>query len=290
LIPLVTLDHLLEVAVATALEAGAVLLSGYRKPKTITYKGEINLVTQYDLASEKVILERLTQAFPDHLVVTEESGAMGRHSPFKWYVDPLDGTTNFAHDYPCFCVSIACEETTSDGPRLVAGVIYDPVRDELFTAGLGRKAFLNGRRISVTQQDDLGKALVSTGFPYYIHERPEPVLSRFGRMCRIAQGVRRAGAAALDLAYLACGRCDGFWEEGLWPWDTAAGVLLVAEAGGTVTDFQGGPFNPEMKEVLASNGHVHYNMITILNPDWRDRKAIWSDGRKGLFNEKNPDQ
>jgi myo-inositol-1(or 4)-monophosphatase len=270
----VNLDHIMEVAVATAREAGAVLRSGYGKPKTINYKGEIDLVTQYDLASEKVILERLGQAFPDHLVMTEESGSLGLSSPYKWIVDPLDGTTNFAHDFPFFCVSIACEETTPEGPRLMAGVIYDPLRDELFTAVQGRHAFLNGRKISVTGQDDLGKALVTTGFPYYIHDRPEPVMTRFASMCQAVQGVRRPGAAALDLAHLACGRCDGFWEEGLWPWDTAAGVLLVAEAGGMVTDFQGRPFNPQMKEVLASNGHVHYNMLKILNPDWRDQEAI----------------
>jgi myo-inositol-1(or 4)-monophosphatase len=258
------LDKILSVARDTALEAGEILAEGYAQPKSIEYKGDIDLVTQYDLASEKVILSRLKSAFPDHEILAEESGEAGPQSPCRWYIDPLDGTTNFAHGFPVFCVSIAFEANTESGPQVLVGVVYDPLRGELFSAIKGGGAFLNNVPIKVSEESDINRALVATGFPYNIHQQPEPVLSRFRAMVVQAQGVRRPGSAALDLSYIACGRLDGYWEQNLSPWDTAAGLLLVQEAGGEVTDFALKPFRPEYKEILATNGHLHYTMHHIL--------------------------
>lgn len=264
------LEKILTVARDAALEAGKVLAEGYAQPKSIRYKGEIDLVTQYDLASEKIILTRLKSSFPDHEILAEESGLEGPKSPNRWYIDPLDGTTNFAHGFPVFCVSIAFEAETDSGPQVLAGVIFDPLRQELFTAVRGGGAYLNDNPIEVSKESDLRRALTATGFPYNIREQPEPVLSRFRQMVLQAQGVRRPGSAALDLAYIACGRLDGFWEQNLHPWDTAAGALLVEEAGGRVTDFSFRPFRPDFKEILATNGHLHYTMHHILGKDHND--------------------
>lgn len=267
------IDNVMAAAVDAAKSAGRILLDGWRRPKSIEYKGEINLVTDYDLASEKVIVGKIRDAYPDHEILAEESGEVGNKSDYIWYIDPLDGTTNFAHGFPVFCVSIAFEDRTGPEPVVAAGVIYDPVRDELYTALNDKGAFLNGETLNVSAQKDLNKALVATGFPYDIRENPEPVMSRFRRMCLSAQGVRRAGAAALDLAWVAAGRFDGFWEQGLWPWDTAAGMLLVREAGGRATDFSLRPYNPHVKEILATNGHLHYNMHNILSLEGESQQA-----------------
>ena len=257
----------LEIAAAAAREAGALLREGYDRPKTVHFKGEIDLVTEYDLASEKLLLARIASAFPDHEILSEEAGEIGPPSASRWYIDPLDGTTNFAHGFPAFCVSIALETLTEKGPALTVAVVYDPLRDELYTAATGGGAWLNGRRLSVSGLSDLGMALVATGFPYNIRRNPGRIFDRFLAMQMISRGVRRAGSAALDLAWTAAGRLDGFWEERLHPWDMAAGALLVSEAGGRVTDFSDRPFDPAMKEVLATNGRLHYNMRQILAPD-----------------------
>ena len=268
------LDRVLETAVQAAHRAGGILRHGWRGPKSIEFKGEIDLVTDFDLASEEELTRSITRAFPDHAVLAEESGQGGVASPFRWYVDPLDGTTNFAHGFPVFCVSIGFEAPGPDGPEMMAGVVYDPIRDETFSAAKGQGAVLNGRPISVSAQTDLGRSLLATGFPYDIRENPDPILKRFKRMILAAQAVRRPGSAALDLAWTAAGRVDGFWEEGLRPWDTAAGAILVREAGGRVTDFSDRPYDPASKEILATNGHVHYNMRHILTREHSGRSGI----------------
>ena len=257
-------EKLLEIARSAAVEAGETLKNGFSLPKEVKYKGEIDIVTQYDLASEKLILERLTESFPDHDIITEESDDKISGSDYRWYVDPLDGTVNFAHGFPMFCVSIACESRTGDRPELLVGVVYDPIKKELFQAIRDGGAWLNDQRLTVGDRDDLNQALLATGFPYDIHQKPEPILGRFKRMIMASQGVRRPGSAALDLAWTAAGRLDGFWEDGLYPWDTAAGALLVMEAGGVCTDFKGNDFLPTSKEILATNHLLHYNMHRIL--------------------------
>jgi len=283
------LQVVIETAQGAALEAGALLLDGFGQAKSVRYKGEIDPVTQFDLASEKLIVQRISTAFPDHFILAEESGETGVASTHVWYIDPLDGTVNFAHGFPIFCVSIAYEARRPDGAEIMAGVVFDPVRDEMFRAVRGQGAFLNDSPLAVTDRTDLGRALVATGFPYSIRQKPDPVLSRFRRMCLAAQGVRRPGAAALDLAWLAAGRLDGFWEEELHPWDTAAGILIVEEAGGRVSDFRGRPFRPDLKEILATNGHLHYTMSRILceDPPNREEEALFGGGN---LDEKNPDQ
>ena len=261
------LNLILETAVEAARRGGRLLRQGFEQPKQIKYKGAVDLVTQYDLASEKAVVDCLLSAWPGHVVLAEEGGERGQGSPYRWYVDPLDGTVNFAHGFPCFCVSIAFEADARTGPELMAGVIFDPMSGELYTAVRGQGAFLNGDRIRVSDQDDLDRALLATGFPYDLRERPDRILERFNRMTLASQGVRRPGAAALDMAFLAAGRVEGFWEQGLKPWDTAAGVVLIEEAGGRVTEFGGSPFRPQSEEILASNGHLHYTMMQILDLD-----------------------
>ncbi|MDY6851769.1 MAG: inositol monophosphatase family protein [Thermodesulfobacteriota bacterium] len=261
------LTKILETGESAAKKAGAVLSEGYQGPKSIRFKGDIDLVTEFDLASERIIVDEIKTAFPGHTIIAEEGGETNSGSPNRWYIDPLDGTTNFAHGFLFFCVSIAYEALEEDGPEIQAGVIFDPLRDEMFTAVKGGGAMLNGRPLTVSGQTDLGRALVATGFPYDIRTNSEPVLARFRRILTAVQGVRRPGAAALDLAWLAAGRVDGFWEERLGPWDTAAGALIVQEAGGRVTGFSGQAFRPQLKEILATNGHLHYNMQNLLNQD-----------------------
>jgi len=261
------LSAILDVASAAARDAGAILRDGHRSPKSVHFKGDIDLVTEYDLASERAIVDRITAMFPEHVILAEEGGPSGPDSPCRWYIDPLDGTTNFVHGFPVFSVSIAYEALTGSGPAIQVGVVFDPIRDEMFTAIAGQGAQLNGRPISVSERTDISQALVATGFPYDIHHNPEPVMSRFKRICLTARGVRRAGSAALDLSYVAAGRLDGFWEERLHPWDTAAGGLLVQEAGGQVTNFSLAPFRPQSKEILATNGGVHYTMAKIIRSE-----------------------
>jgi myo-inositol-1(or 4)-monophosphatase len=239
-----------------AREAGSLLMDFFPQRVKIEYKGEADLVTVADRKSEALILERIRQQFPAHDVMGEEGGRIESGSDYKWYVDPLDGTTNFAHGFPVFCVSLAVEHR---GHR-VAGVVYDPTRDEMFTAELGSGARLNGEAIRVSATSRLSDCLVATGFPSQKRHK-NPNIHFYHQITLKTHGVRRAGSAALDLCCVASGRFDGFWEFNLNPWDTAAGVLIVEEAGGRVTDFSGGPFQLASRETLASNGLVHEALL-----------------------------
>jgi myo-inositol-1(or 4)-monophosphatase len=254
---------MLNFAMQTAREAGKILLEKFGRKININDKSDKNIVTEADLASEKYIVEQIKNSFPRHSILAEESGQTvveGGASEYQWIIDPLDGTTNFAHGYPCFCVSIGLEKI---GAGIVVGAIYDPTRDEMFAAERGQGATLNGRQIRVSEVDDLNRALLVTGFPYDVRKR-ERFVELFGKFVLNAQAVRRDGSAAIDLAYIACGRFDGFWEEGLNAWDTAAGSLLVEEAGGRMTHYDGTPFNPHQPLMVASNGTVHEAMLKIL--------------------------
>ncbi len=237
---------------AIAREAGALLLDAFQRRIGFEYKGDVDLVTEADRASEKLIVERIHQRWPAHDVLAEEGTRSDSGSEYRWYVDPLDGTTNFAHGFPVFCVSLGLERK---GER-IAGVLFDPTRDELFSAEKGGGAFLNDAPIRVSRTERLDESLVATGFPS--HKRHQnPNIHFYHQITLRTHGVRRAGSAALDLACVACGRFDGFWEFNLNPWDTAAGVLIVEEAGGKVTRFDGSPFRLDSREVLASNGLIH---------------------------------
>ena len=234
-----------------AREAGA-LLMGYFGRVKVEYKGDVDLVTEADRASERLILERIRGRWPGHNVTAEESGRLDSGSEYRWYVDPLDGTTNFAHGFPVFCVSLGVEYK---GKR-IAGVVFDPTRNELFAAEQGSGAYLNEQRIQVSTVSNFAECLVATGFPSHKRHK-NPNIFFYHQITLRTHGVRRAGSAALDLCSVACGRFDGFWEFNLNPWDTAAGVLMVEEAGGRVTDFSGAPFQIDSRETLASNGLVH---------------------------------
>ena len=235
-----------------AREAGALLMGYFRQHVKVEYKGDADLVTVADRNSEILIRERLRQHWPTHDILGEEGGLQDTGSDYRWYVDPLDGTTNFAHGFPVFCVSMGLDYR---GSR-IAGVIYDPTRDELFAAEQGSGAYLNQQRIHVSKTAKLSECLLGTGFPS--HKRHQnPNIFFYHQLTLHTHGVRRAGSAALDLCCVACGRYDGFWEFNLNPWDTAAGVLIVQEAGGMVTDFRGGPFQLHSRETMASNGLVH---------------------------------
>jgi len=241
---------------AIAREAGALLLRYFQQKLKIEYKGDADLVTAADRASEALIRERVAKQFPTHDVLGEEQGLNDRGGEYRWYVDPLDGTTNFAHGYPVFCVSLAMERRTGAEAKRVAAVVYDPTRDELFTAEEGRGAQLNGEAIHVSRMANLKECLVSTGFPSHKRHK-NPNIHFYHQITLRTHGVRRAGSAALDLCNVACGRFDGFWEFNLNPWDTAAGVLIVEEAGGKASRYDGSPFEIDSRETLASNGLVH---------------------------------
>src|SRR5215469_18563226 len=234
-----------------AREAGALLMSFFGKV-SIEYKGDVDLVTQADRASEKMIVERIRKQWPEHDLIGEEGSRRETGSDYRWYIDPLDGTTNFAHGFPVFCVSMALEHK---GER-IAGVIFDPTRDEMFAAEKGGGAQLNGRPAHVSATPRLKESLVATGFPSHKRHK-NPNINFYHQITLRSHGVRRAGSAALDLCYTACGRFDAFWEFNLNPWDTAAGVLILEEAGGKVSDFRGGPFQIASREVCASNGLLH---------------------------------
>jgi myo-inositol-1(or 4)-monophosphatase len=242
---------------AIAREAGALLMRHFTRRTSFEYKGEVDLVTEADRGSEKLIAERLRERWPEHDLVGEEGARSETGAEYRWYVDPLDGTTNFAHGYPVFCVSIALVH--KDG-QLEVGVLYDPTRDEMFSAECGQGATLNGKPIRVSTMKRLAESLLGTGFPSQ-KRHANPNIHFYQQITLRSHGVRRAGSAALDLANVACGRYDGFWEFNLNPWDTAAGVLLVQEAGGRVTRFDGSPFRLDSREVLASNGLVHQEVM-----------------------------
>jgi len=254
---------MLNFAIQTARDAGRILNERFGRRIEVSNKGEIDLVTEADLAAERFIVERIKSYYPRHAILAEEADASGvlheGQSGLKWIIDPLDGTTNYAHGYPCFCVSIALER---DGV-VELGVIYDPTRDETFAAERGEGATLNGRRVRVSDVEDLNRAMLCTGFPYNVREMDD-FARHFYNFIMHAQAVRRDGSAALDLAYVACGRFDGFWEEGLRPWDVAAGVLMVEEAGGRVSYYDGSPFNIYTPPILASNGLVHEAMMRVI--------------------------
>jgi myo-inositol-1(or 4)-monophosphatase len=254
-------------AAAIATEAGALLRDFYWKGVETEYKTEVDLVTVADRTSEKLILDRLSTHFPTHGIYGEEGTRHHIDREYRWYVDPLDGTTNFAHGFPAFCVSLGLEHRPAgtapeaDG-TLVAGVIYDPLRDELFVTERGLGAYQNGKRMHSSKNALLSHSLLATGFPSRArHENPNVHL--YHEITLRSHGVRRAGSAALDLAYTAAGRIDAYWEFNLNPWDTAAGVLLVEEAGGTVTCFDGSPFKLDSREVLATNGLLRDELIEV---------------------------
>ena len=252
------MNPFLEIAIETAREAGGILLQEFDRPVKISYKGEVDIVTQADRRSEEAVVTRLRTHFPTHAIVAEEGGGSETDSPFRWHVDPLDGTTNFAHGYPCFAVSIGLEEAG----ELIAGVIYQPVSGEMFTAARGEGAYRNGKKIQVSSIDKLSTSLLVTGFPS-VKRTQNPNIHYYWDFTLRSHGVRRDGSAALDLASVACGRFEGFWEFGLYSWDTAAGVLLVREAGGLVTRFDGQPYQLGDRELLATNGHVHAEMRNV---------------------------
>jgi myo-inositol-1(or 4)-monophosphatase len=249
-----------------AREAGALLMEYFRQHVKIEYKGDVDLVTVADRKSEALILERIRANWPTHDVLGEEGARIETGSDFKWYVDPLDGTTNFAHGFPVFCVSLAIDYK---GKR-VAGVLYDPTRDELFSAELGSGAYLNGERMQVSATRNLAECLVATGFPSHKRHK-NPNIFFYHQITLKTHGVRRAGSAALDLANVASGRFDGFWEFNLNPWDTAAGVLIVEEAGGRVTDFSGGPFQLNSRETVATNGIIHEALLQEFDAIYKGR-------------------
>jgi myo-inositol-1(or 4)-monophosphatase len=250
-----------------AREAGAKLREFYAQGVETEYKGDVDLVTVADRTVEKLIRARLGEAFPAHGVYGEEGTRDRMEGEFRWYVDPLDGTTNFAHGFPQFCVSMGLEHRPAglapdqDGV-LAAGIIYDPLRDELFTAQHSAGAQLNGKPIHVSRNAELAESLLATGFPSR-KRHSSPNIHFYQEFTLRSHGVRRAGSAALDLAYIACGRLDGFWEFNLNPWDTAAGILLITEAGGRVTGFEGRPFRLDSRETLASNGLIHDELTAL---------------------------
>jgi len=259
--------HWVPKAAAIAREAGARLREFFAQGVETEYKGDVDLVTVADRTAEKLIRERLGEAFPEHGVYGEEGTRERMEGEFRWYVDPLDGTTNFAHGFPQFCVSMGLEQRrvqsaeVQDG-TIVAGVIYDPMRDELYTAERGRGAWMNGKPIHVSLIETLAESLISTGFPSR-KRHDSPNIHFYHEFTLRSHGVRRAGSAALDLAYVAAGRLEAFWEFNLNPWDTAAGILLVEEAGGRITDFAGGAFQLNSSETLASNGLIHDELIEL---------------------------
>lgn len=250
----------LAVAKDAAVKAGAVLRKNLRGDREISFKGEIDLVTEMDRLSERMIVASILAAFPDHGILAEEEARIENRSGFTWIIDPLDGTTNYAHGYPNFAVSVGLEH---EG-QVILGVVYDPMRDELFSAVKGCGAFLNGDRVSVSENAPLIRSLLATGFPYDRLQSPENNLNYFNALIMMCQEVRRSGSAALDLCSVATGRLDGYWELKLGPWDVAAGSLIVMESGGSVTDFSGTRFSIRDREIVASNGRIHGQMLSVL--------------------------
>jgi myo-inositol-1(or 4)-monophosphatase len=250
------LDKIIYIAEKT----GKILAENLQKPVHVDYKGTVDLVTEMDLLSEKMITDYLKENFPEHNIISEEGTGSEHGSEYVWYIDPLDGTTNYAHHVPWFAVSIALVKNGSP----VAGVVHNPATGEMFSAQLGMGAFKNGSPIKVSDRTELLKCLLCTGFPYKIHERYDRVVSLFHKFVTDCQGIRRFGAAALDLAFVAAGIYDGYWEEGLKPWDTAAGILLVTEAGGKISDYSGSEYKIGSDTIVASNGKIHETMTGVI--------------------------
>jgi myo-inositol-1(or 4)-monophosphatase len=250
-----------RVGEAVVREAGRYLKNNLGRRVEASYKGAVDLVTPFDLGAQEIVVGRLSGAFPSHGFLAEEGLARPGTSDCRWIIDPLDGTTNFAHGLPIFSVSAALE----CAGRLTLGLVYDPMRDELFRAEAGRGATLNGVPVRVSAVSELGRSLLATGFPYDVRSSIVNNLDHWGRFIVRAQAIRRCGSAALDLCYVACGRFDGFWELKLKPWDVAAGALMVGEAGGRISDFEGGPFTLDAPGVVATNGRIHEPIIEVLN-------------------------
>lgn len=260
---------MLQLAVDAALEAGRFLRMNIGKIKQIEHKQgeERNLVTEIDKKAEQLIIDRIKKRYPQHDFLGEESGSHKAASDYKWIIDPLDGTTNFTHGLPIFCTSLALEHKG----EILLGAIYDPNSDELFTAERNKGAYLNNRRIHVSQATRLMESLIVTGFPYDIKENPYNAVQHFSNVLIECQAVRRLGSAALDLSYVACGRFDGFWEVALNPWDMAAGVLFVQEAGGKFTNFKGFPSDIYTPNVLATNGLIHNQLVEVLRKGMKEK-------------------
>jgi myo-inositol-1(or 4)-monophosphatase len=254
-------DKELQVASAAAREAGEILKKRFGGPLNVRKKGVIDLVTDADLQAEKAILRLIRTRFPSDGILAEESGSQGQSPGRTWVIDPLDGTTNFAHGFPFFAVSIALEVAG----KIALGIVYNPHLEEYFEAARGSGASLNGRPITVSNTTEIGDSLLATGFPYDIQDNGEDILELFARVTRKAQGVRRPGSAALDLCYVACGRLDGFWEKGLNPWDTAAGSVIVREAGGRLATYSRTDYTPYEKTVVAANPVLLEEMLRVIN-------------------------
>ncbi len=254
------MKELLATARILAKEAGDHIRQSASQLRQVDYKGRVDMVTDVDRRSEEIILDGIRRAYPDHAVLAEESGENEAHSDYRWIVDPIDGTTNFVHGYPFYCVSIAVQYRQ----ETVAAMVLNPVSGELFSAHKGGGAKLNGEPIAVSATGDLSRALLATGFPYQLGERWQHSMTLFEAFYRNSHGVRRDGAAALDLCYVAAGRFDGFWEYDLQPWDVAAGLLIVEEAGGRATDFEDKPSGLYDRQVLASNARIHGEMLQVI--------------------------
>lgn len=250
-----------KTAIDAAKSAGLLLKRNIGRRHTIEFKGVIDVVTEMDIKAEDMIMKTIKARFPEHGILTEESFEQKSGSEYRWIIDPLDGTTNYSHGFPIFCVSIALER---EG-EIILGVVFNPMLNELFTAEKGKGAYLNNKRIRVSGISELTKSLLATGFPYDVRTSRDNNISHFANFAVRVQAIRRAGSAALDMCYVACGRFDGFWELKLKPWDTAAAMLIIKEAGGIVTDFKGSAFSLYSGETLASNGLVHDEMIEVLN-------------------------
>jgi myo-inositol-1(or 4)-monophosphatase len=256
---------IMSVATEAAHRGADVLLQKMGRLAEINKKGAIDLVTDADTASEEAIITTIQAAFPDHTLLAEESGLNRGSSAYQWIIDPLDGTTNFAHSLGLFAVSIACARDND----IICGVVYNPVSGELFSAIQGEGAQLNGRSIAVSATPDIADSLLVTGFPYNVRDILDQIMTRLSRCLAASQGVRRLGSAALDLCYLACGRFEGFWEQNLKPWDTAAGLLIAREAGARVTDFGDNVYTIDMPQLLATNGKIHHQMLELIRLEER---------------------
>ncbi len=254
------LELVKRVGVNAAIQSAEIIRNSLGNITAVSKKGAIDLVTEADTGSEKIIIETIRSKFPDHAILAEESGLNKGTSACKWVIDPLDGTTNFAHQLNHFSISIAF----SLDEKVVTGVVLNPLTGELFSAIQGNGAELNGRSIRVSDEDKISDSLLVTGFPYNLKEIFDTLILRFSSCLKAARGVRRLGSAALDLCYVACGRFDGFWEQNLKPWDTAAGMLIAQEAGAAITDFKNKPFSIDKDEILATNGKIHNKMISLL--------------------------
>ncbi|MCX5679872.1 MAG: inositol monophosphatase family protein [Candidatus Omnitrophica bacterium] len=255
-----TISKYTKVAIRAAYASGLLIKRSVGKISNVSYKGRDNIVTNVDRSSEELIIKMILRAFPDHSILSEESSPIDSGSRYRWVIDPIDGTTNFAHAFPFFCVSIALEESG----KIILGVVYDPMRDEIFIAGQGRGATLNGKKIKVSRVDKLSNGFLATGFSYGITRKDRNIM-HFSKLLVKTQAIRRAGSAALDLCYVACGRFDGFWEMNLHPWDSAAASLIVREAKGVVTKFDGKSYSHYDKNILATNGRIHSQMVKVLS-------------------------